>query len=85
MVPVASVAGRGAEIATAEKRASMHAGAIFSKLGDGQRRAVRTREPGHDFRIGVTRAAGFWHALSIDFRLRIFRRSNAVNAMTTHT
>src|SRR5512133_1089048 len=84
VVSVASVAGRGAEIAAAEQRATMHAGAILRKLSDRQRRAIRTREPGHDLGIGVTRTASVRHALGIDFRLRIFRRPNAVDTMATH-
>src|SRR6266545_2473570 len=84
VVSVASIAPGCAQITTLEQRATMNAGAILCQLSRRQRRAVRTRESGHDFGIGVARAASFRHALGIDFRLGIFGRANAVNAMATH-
>src|SRR5512133_2154646 len=79
VVAVASIAPGCAQITTLEQRAAMHTGAIFCKLRRGERRAVRACESGHDFGIGVARAARLRDSLGINFRLRIFRRSNAVD------
>src|SRR5438876_778956 len=65
VVAVASIAPGCAQITTLEQRAAMNAGAILCQLSRRQRRAIRTRESGHDFGIGVARAAGFRHALRV--------------------
>jgi hypothetical protein len=62
----------------------MNAGAILCQLSRRQRRPIRAREPSHDFGIGVARTARFRHTLRVHFRLRIFGRANAVNAVATH-
>ena len=84
VVAVASIAPGCAQITTLEQRAAVHTRAIFRELRRRKRRAVGECESGHDFRIGVARPAGLRHTLRVHFRLRIFRRTNAVNAMTTH-
>ena len=83
VVAVAGVAGRCAKVAAHEQCASMHAGAIVGKLRRRERRAVRARKSGHDFRVAMADAACLRDALRIHFRLRILRRTNTMNAVAT--
>src|SRR5512132_40356 len=83
VVAVAGVACGSAEVTAHEQCASMHAVAIFGELRRRERQAVRARKSGHDFRVAMAGAACLRDALRVHFRLRIFRRADAVNAMAT--
>jgi hypothetical protein len=85
VVAVAGVACGRAEITAHEQCASMHAVAIFGELRYREWRAICARKPGHSLRIGMADATCLGHALRVHFRLRIFRRTNTMNAMAAHT
>ena len=84
VISMAGIASRSAEIATLEQRATMNAGFVFRQLRRRQWRAIRAGNSGHGCRIRVTGPTRLWHTLRIDFRLRIFRRSNSMDSMATH-
>ena len=85
VVAVAGIACRGAYVTAHEQCASMHAVAILGELRYRERRAIRARKSGHSFRIGMAGATCLGHSLRVHFRLRIFRRTNTMNAMAAHT
>ena len=66
VIAVTIVAGGRAEIAALQQGAAMHAVPVFRQLIGWQWRAVRQRESGHGFGIGVAGAAGLRHTLRID-------------------
>ena len=85
VIAVAGVACRRAEITAHQQGASMHAIAIFGELCCRQGRTIRPRKSGHSLRIGMTGTTCLGHALRVHFRLRIFRRTNSMNAMAADT
>ena len=81
MISVTIIAGGRAHITVFEQRTTVDAGLKLGQLSGRERGAIRERESGHGLGIGVTRAAGFGHALSVNFRLGILGRANAMDAM----
>ena len=84
VIAVAGVTRRCTEITAHEQCASVHTVAIFGELRGREWRPIRARKSSHDFRIRVARATRFRNPLCVHFRLGIFRRTNAVNTVTTH-
>src|SRR6516162_2669304 len=70
VVAMTSVARRCTKVTANKQCTSMHAVAIFGELRRWKRRPIRACESGHDFRIGMTRAARFRHTLRVHFGLR---------------
>ena len=85
VIAVAGVACGRAQITAHEQCAPMHAVAIFSELRYREWRPIRARKSRHGFRIGMAGSTCLGHALRVHFRLRIFRRTNTMNAMAAHT
>jgi hypothetical protein len=84
VVSMTGVTSRRAQIA-ALQRLAVNTRSIFRQLVGGQWRAVGFGEAGHCLFVGMTCAARFRDSLSINFGKRIFRWSNSMNAVTTHT
>src|SRR6266702_3178096 len=83
VIAVTVVARRRAQIASLQQRAAMNAGPVFRQLVGGYCRTVGQGQSGHRCWIGVAGAAGFWNALAVNLRERIFGAANAVDAMAT--
>lgn len=85
VVSVTIITRRRTQVTAPEQGAAMRARTILRELIRRQGRPVRQRKTGHDRGISMAGAASFRHPLRINFRLRIFRGTNAVDAMTIYT
>ena len=84
VVAVAGVACGRAEVTAHEQCASMHAVAIFGELRRRERRAIRARKSGHDFRVAMAGAACLRDALRVQLRTADPSRDRYSNGMATH-